>query len=246
MNHSAWMGDELSASNDSIPTGFAELDAVLPGRGWSRSGITMIHVPREGAGELSVLLPVLAQVSQENRKIAFIAPPYLPYAPSLALAGIDLSRYMLVNVQSLESRLWAIEQALRSGACGAVVFWTQGMNKHHLRRLEIAALEGAAMGIAFDHDPMDLNDECPIGVRLAMHPNIGARVQIEIPNHMHKNSSVSLTLSIPRDNPVLCTPLPPARGRVGRIPAWRSPSHSNSKRVPVNMDQEWPLQEIVA
>ncbi len=245
-NQPIWSDDERIEDSRFISTGFPELDDALPRGGWSRSGLVGIHVPREGAGELSVLLPALAQVSNEERKIVFVAPPYLPYAPSLAQAGVALSRYMLVKVQSLECRLWAVEQALRSGDCGAVVFWTQGMEKHHLQRLHLAALEGGAIGFAFDHHDFDAAKTGSIPLCLAMRPCQGAKVQVEILNQKDASPCVSLSLSIPSDNPVLSTPLPPTRGRVAHIPAWRNVQAKKKTFRSALADQDWLLQGIVA
>ena len=216
-----WRGDQLAQGAAAVSSGFAELDAQLPGGGWARAGLTELQVPREGAGELSMLLPALAQVSREHRWVVFVAPPYLPYAPALGQAGIDLSRYMLVRVQSLESRLWAIEQALRSGACGAVLFWAHGLDEHHLRRLQLAAIEGDAMGFCFDTQLNQVARSSPVPLRLALRPGLGAQVEIEILKRRGGQVPVKLRLALPRGNPVLSTPLPPARGRVGRIPHWR-------------------------
>jgi cell division inhibitor SulA/protein ImuA len=221
-----WRGDQLDQTTPATPTGFAELDAELPGGGWPRAGLTELQVPREGAGELSLLLPALAQVSREQRWVVFVAPPYLPYAPALGQAGIDLSRYMLVRVQSLESRLWAIEQALRSGACGAVLFWANGLDDRHLRRLQLAAIEGDAMGFCFDIQASQSARTSPVPLRLALRPDLGARVEIEILKRRGGRVPHKLRLALPRGNPVLSTPLPPARGRVGRIPPWRPAAES--------------------
>lgn len=214
-----WRGDQLAEATVTVPTGFPELDAALPGGGWARAGLSELQVPREGAGELSVLLPALAQVSREHRWVVFVAPPYLPYAPALGQAGIDLSRYLLVRVQSLESRLWAIEQSLRSGACGAVLFWTGGLEDRHLRRLQLAAIEGDAMGFCFDTRATQLPDRSsPVPLRMALRPQPGAQVEVEILKRRGGQVPARLRLALPRGNPVLTTPLPPARGRIGSKP----------------------------
>ena len=50
-----WRGDQLSAANEdsSLPTGFPDLDAVLPGGGWPQATLTEILTPQEGIGALS-------------------------------------------------------------------------------------------------------------------------------------------------------------------------------------------------
>ena len=213
-----WRGDQLEQGTVTLSTGYPELDAAMPGGGWARAGLTELQVPREGAGELSLLLPALAQVSREHRWVVFVAPPYLPYAPALGQAGVDLSRYLLVRVQSLESRLWAIEQSLRSGACGAVLFWAAGLEDRHLRRLQLAALEGDAMGFCFDTRPAHLPRSSPVPLRLALRPEQGAQVMVDILKRRGGQVPESLRLALPRGNPVLTTPLPPARGRIGSKP----------------------------
>jgi len=234
LNHVIWGPEEATEQADTLSTGFKELDEALPGGGWARSGLTEIQVPREGANELSVLLPALAKVTQDKRWVVFVAPPYHPYAPALAQAGVVLSRYMLVKVQSLESRLWEIEQSLRSGDCGAVVFWADGLDHLHLRRLHLAAMEGNAMAIGFHHaeDKLPLNHFAQ--VQMTMRPIQGARVQIDIVNIQGNAVMHSLALALTKGNPVLSTPLPPtpSRGRIARTRKW-NPKH----KVALNQGQ---------
>ena len=54
-----WRGTR-AARVDALPTGFGALDARLPGGGWPRSGLIEILIRRFGAGEMSLLLPLLA------------------------------------------------------------------------------------------------------------------------------------------------------------------------------------------
>src|SRR5690242_2596466 len=76
------------------PTGFAALDQVLPGHGWPQGALSEIIPQVEGIGELSLLIPALARLSAQGKRIAFIAPPYVPYAPALARAGIAPERVL--------------------------------------------------------------------------------------------------------------------------------------------------------
>jgi hypothetical protein len=45
--------------------------------------------------------------------------------------------------------LWAAEQALSSGVCGAVFLWLKGTDDRWLRRLKLAAEAGGALGVLF-------------------------------------------------------------------------------------------------
>lgn len=135
------------------PTGFPALDALLPGGGWPIGALTEVVAAREGVGELRLLLPLLARLSRGERWVAFVAPPYVPYAPALAAAGIDLSRLLLVHPKR-EDQLWAVEQSLRAGACAAVLAWIAQAEATSLRRLQLAAEAGGAIGVLFERRPL--------------------------------------------------------------------------------------------
>lgn len=134
---------------ETVPSGFAALDRWLPGGGWPRGALTEVLVVREGVGELRPLLPALAHLSHGDRWIAFIAPPYVPFAPAFAAAGVELSRLLLVHPKTRAEHLWAVEMALRAGACAAVLAWPEGVTAEGLRRWQLAAEAGESWGILF-------------------------------------------------------------------------------------------------
>jgi len=71
-----WRGNECAhVAIPSVPTGFAELDVLLPGAGWPAEALTEIHAERFGIGELQLLMPALARLTRNERWLAFIAPP---------------------------------------------------------------------------------------------------------------------------------------------------------------------------
>ncbi len=132
-----------------IATGYDDLDHALPGGGWPSGTLTEILHDHSGIGELRLLMPALAQLSRQGRWVAMIAPPYIPYAPALAAQGVDLSRLLLIHPKADKDSLWALEQALRAGTCGAVLAWPQGIDERALRRLQLAAETGKSWGILF-------------------------------------------------------------------------------------------------
>lgn len=131
----------------SIPTGFARLDRELPEGGWPHNGIFELLLPQDGQGELPLLAPALAQLSQQNRWLAWVAPPWLPYAPALARHGIRLEQVLLIRPAQLRDCLWAMEQCLSSGACAAVLGWPASLQPQHIKRLQLAAQHGQCMGV---------------------------------------------------------------------------------------------------
>lgn len=145
-----WRGDRRAeVAVPSEPTGHASLDALLPGGGWPRAALTELLVRTAGIGELSLLTPTLARLSRQDTWIALVAPPHFPYAPALASAGVALSRLLVVRAEQGADRLWAMEQALASGACSAVIGWPAFVHERALRRLQLAAEHGRALGIFF-------------------------------------------------------------------------------------------------
>jgi cell division inhibitor SulA len=129
-----------------VATGFPALDSTLGG--WPRGALTEIYVHRPGVGELSLLMPTLSRLSQSGTHSLCVAPPYLPYAPALVQQGLDLTRLWIVLARERDA-LWALEQALRSGVCGAVMAWLQATEERALRRLQLAAAAGQACCFLF-------------------------------------------------------------------------------------------------
>lgn len=132
-----------------VASGFPALDEALPGGGWPLGALTEVLHEHSGVGELSLFMPALASLGERGRWLALVAPPYLPYAPALAAQGIDPARLLLVHPASGGDALWAVEQALRSGTCGAVLAWPRQADARSLRRLQLAAEAGGSLGLIF-------------------------------------------------------------------------------------------------
>jgi hypothetical protein len=146
-----WLGDGKRAVSrrEILPTGRSALDGLLPGGGWPVGAVTEILFPGEGIGELRLLLPSLVALSREGRRVAWVDPPHLPYAPALMAAGAALSRFLVVRSGANRDRLFATEQCLRSGACGAVLAWPAACDDRGIRRLQLAAEQGRCTGFLF-------------------------------------------------------------------------------------------------
>jgi hypothetical protein len=138
-----WQADRMAhGAAPGLPTGFAALDAQLPGGGWPRGALIELFVERPGVGELSLLMPLLRTVAAPHWN-CWIAPPWQPYAPALAAAGLALERLLIVRPQGAAEIQWAIRQAVASGTCAVVLAWPQRIDNAGLRRLQLAAEEAA-------------------------------------------------------------------------------------------------------
>ena len=166
-----WLASKISKDiSQGISSTYPLLDQHLYGSGWPRDGLAELLLNKLGIGELRLLTPALAKLSQEqNRWLLWVSPPYIPYAPALAMAGINLDKVLIVKTTTLENTLWVIEKALASKSCSAVLAWpdyqtnnqtntTNGASKKHfksalkekqLRRLQVASKEGQSLGVLF-------------------------------------------------------------------------------------------------
>lgn len=131
-----------------LSTGVPSLDEKLPGHGWPLGALSEILFEHSGFGELDLVLPALAALTQEHRRVIFVAPPNVDYGSALDAAGVD--RRFLHEMHSGSSEAaWAMEQCLRSGCCGAVVGWLPDADYRSLRRIQQAAESSDACAIVF-------------------------------------------------------------------------------------------------
>lgn len=129
-----WRADEIAQAAGhaaTIASGFAALDAELPGGGWPQGQLVELLLDAPGIGELSLLAPALARCARDARACVWVLPgeraaaalPTLPYPPALAAAGLDLARALFVQPDTPREAFWAIEQSLRAAHLGALVGW---------------------------------------------------------------------------------------------------------------------------
>src|SRR2546428_7415903 len=88
--HPIWRGGAMARVADAVPTGFAGLDAALPGGGWPRQGLTELLADEAGIGELRLILPVPAPPTRARKRAVWGSPPHPPHAPALAAPRRDL------------------------------------------------------------------------------------------------------------------------------------------------------------
>jgi hypothetical protein len=145
-----WRGNQYAkVAVGSVPTGFTELDAQLPGGGWPRAALTELLANRQGIGELRLLAPALARLSREEKWLVLVAPPHRPYAPGFEALGVNLERLVVVSTRSNGETLWAAERCLHCGSCAAVLAWPGPCPQPVLRRLQLAAEQGKSFGVVF-------------------------------------------------------------------------------------------------
>ncbi|MCI0505150.1 MAG: translesion DNA synthesis-associated protein ImuA [Gammaproteobacteria bacterium] len=177
------------------PTGHPQLDATLPGGGWPGSAIMEMVTPQWGMGELQLLLPLMRSITQQKRWILWISPPYVPYAPALERAGIDMDYVIVIQPDtSCKDALWSIEKALQTRVCALVLAWLNWLPNGVIRRLQLAAEEGHSLGVLFRQH----NDQhSPAALRLQLHPSEkGVHVEILKARGTYHYRSVHVNLQL--------------------------------------------------
>lgn len=184
-----WRGRQATVQAPrALPTACDALDRALPGGGWPLGAVTELCCAQHGLGELTLLMPGLVRAMDAGRWVVFVASPYPLYAPALADAGLDLARVLCVDAVSSDDGAWAAEQALRSGACGAVVYWAPRADDRVLRRLQLAAESGTAWCAVLR--PLDAAlSPSPAAVRVRIEAGPRARV--------FKSRGVTSTAALP-------------------------------------------------
>ncbi|MFC4727571.1 translesion DNA synthesis-associated protein ImuA [Coralloluteibacterium thermophilus] len=158
-------GRPLARTAEAVASGIAVLDRALPWGGFPRAALTELLLPVGGIGEMGLLLPALRHIARRER-IAFVAPPWIPYAPALAEAGLPLERLTWVEAPP-QRAAWASEQCLRAGCFGAVLGWIGGGDDRVMRRLQVAASDGSAFGVAL-RPLRHARNPSPAALRLAL------------------------------------------------------------------------------
>ena len=165
-----------------VPTGFAALDAAFLHRGWPRAGLTELLCDACGIGELRLLAPGLAALCRnEARAIALVMPPFVPYPPALRDIGVDVARVLLIRPRNQREALWAVQQALGTGACSAVLGWLPetSLGFANLRRLLLAARQGEAWGCLF-RPAQAAESASAAELRLHLSPLPGGRLRVDV------------------------------------------------------------------
>ena len=198
LHPSLWRASQLARSGTRcIDTGHAALSAQLPGGGWPTGTLVDLLLQQAGIGELRLLRPALAAVA--GRRIVLLQPPHPPQALALAALGVPPSQLIWLRAGQTADALWAAEQVLRSGSCGALLFWPGHAGQNHvradsLRRLHLAAQAGETL--FFLMRPLAArHDASPAPLRLALRPQAGG-VEIDFVKRRGPTRDASLFLPL--------------------------------------------------
>lgn len=212
LHPSLWRASQLAhASVRCIDSGHPSLATQLPGGGWPISTQTDVLTQQAGVGELRLLAPALRRVAK--RKIVLISPPHAPQIISLAAMGLAPEDVLWLKPTTSADSFWAVQQALASGTCGAVLFWSLHARSEALRRLNLASQAGEALFFMFRPLSAAL-DPSPAPLRIELRP---AAAGVEVTFIKRRGPQLERPILVPLPLPTLTpvrTPIQPTRSPV--------------------------------
>jgi protein ImuA len=176
-------------------TGFAALDAELPGGGWPEAGLVELLLPAQAQHRWLVLLPALAaRLRQHSGPLVLVGAPLLlgpqapalePFSPALAAQGVPAHRLLCINATTAAQRLWACEQALRCADTVAVVAWLPqregAVQPTALRRLHVGAVDyGKPLFVLRSAQAQQVSTPAPLRLEVAGDSDHAPGLQVRI------------------------------------------------------------------
>ncbi len=178
-------GNGATCPGGTVSVGVAEIDAHLP---WGGLPLGCVHEMRGAATAFAATLAARL-AARRRRPVFWIAPPgcggRLPdlYAPGLAAFGLSAAALIVVAARGATA-LWAMEEALRAPAAGAVVAEIEALDLTASRRLQLAAEAGGAGGLLLRGETATALTACVTRWRVASLPSVpfddGARWQLSL------------------------------------------------------------------
>ncbi|ERI26309.1 hypothetical protein BURCENBC7_AP4786 [Burkholderia cenocepacia BC7] len=173
----------------------AAVGRAAGGGGWPAGALIELLAPQPGIGELRLLAPALARTVSVRRPLALVAPPQSPHATALASLGVPADTLLWLRAGSRTDALWAAEQALKAGCCGALLLW-QDARPDALRRLHLAAARTGDTLFVMLRPLSAARQPSPAVLRVALYPVPGG-VSLDIVKRRGPARSEPLVLDLP-------------------------------------------------
>jgi cell division inhibitor SulA len=113
----------------------------------SVGNVTEIILPQGQVENFQLLLPMLTQLNQEKRWLAWIDPPQELVSKWQKMHGIVAGELLVLRSSAEHPARKLAERALRVGTCHAVVLWTEKLNKVCFEALQAASAAGNSHGV---------------------------------------------------------------------------------------------------
>ncbi|WP_051207370.1 cell division inhibitor SulA [Saccharospirillum impatiens] len=119
----------------------------------SMSTLTEVFCQAQGLKQLQLLVPVLAQLSQQDKWITFIAPPCLPNGRALARAGVDTRKIQIIHTGTIKDYWKTLDDVLQNGQSSAVLCWPPQGEYNDNKRAQMKQTGDQSNTVAFVFRP---------------------------------------------------------------------------------------------
>lgn len=109
--------------------------------------VTEIILPEGQIENFQLLLPMLTQLNQEKRWLAWIDPPQALVSKWQKMHGIVAGELLVLRSTPDHSAQDLAERALSAGTCHAVVLWTRKLGRAAFESLQNASARGSSHGV---------------------------------------------------------------------------------------------------
>ncbi|SNC67145.1 cell division inhibitor SulA [Marinobacter sp. es.048] len=109
--------------------------------------VTEIILPEGQVENFQLLLPMLTQLNQEKRWLAWIDPPQALVSKWQKMHGIVAGELLVLRSTPDYPAQELAERALSAGTCHAVVMWTRKLGRAAFESLQKASAEGDSHGV---------------------------------------------------------------------------------------------------
>ncbi len=110
--------------------------------------VTEIIIAKQKADNIQMLLPMLNNLSQEKRWLAWIDPPIqLLRQWQESHSELATEEIMILRSSDTNSAFQLSKKALEAGTCHAVIAWTNPLSSEEFSALEEASAKGNSHGI---------------------------------------------------------------------------------------------------
>lgn len=114
----------------------------------SIANVTEIIIAKNKADSIQMLLPMLNNLSQEKRWLAWIDPPIqLLKQWQETYSTLAMEEIMILRSSDTNSAFELSKKALEAGTCHAVIAWTNLLSNNEFEQLEEASAQGNSHGI---------------------------------------------------------------------------------------------------
>jgi protein ImuA len=190
-----WRGDELGHTASKVsPSGWAELDAELPGGGWPLQSVTEVLTAQPSVLEWRLLGPALRPVVAAGGQVVVIGPPRHPHLPGLLHEGLNERQLVWVQAELPAERLWVTEQLIKANAAGTIVSWLPQARQEQLRRLQVCAQ--ACEGLVFLCRPQAARHDAS-AAPLRVHASVGPDWELKVNVFKRRGPVHDRTLVLP-------------------------------------------------